>query len=223
MNDKQWERSNYQVAFLAAVIGLGAFKEELAGWHLGIFSVDLPWIFVFLPLVGLLLMGAFLGAFTVTIIDGLNITRFPLSGLVMRLASLCNILACMWPVLLFLAWGSQGLMWLLRRALGGADASVAWLDVIGSVLSLVLAIISYKITTRLLRQSPIGARSPLGATQDTAPNMGGPEQTLLARRQAVPQDYVFIDYYNTAAQYMQDYLRLRGFGVRNLRLDDLWL
>ncbi|HSW99992.1 MAG TPA: hypothetical protein VLH38_03085 [Patescibacteria group bacterium] len=200
MNDKQKEQSHYQLAFLASIVGLAAFRGDLSSISFALFGLETTLFRALIPTVVLLFIGAYINAITLTVVDGLNITRFPLRGLLLRLSMFCNLLGLLFPLGVLL-------MWLVAKALGLADKTGATTSVltIAMTMTVIQLAIIYKISRKLQQQN---------AQAIALRQMRESELRQTEQNETKDAAASFLQQYAYLIESLKKYLGLKGYGTR---------
>jgi len=93
-----FNKSTYLVGFLAALIGLAAFKDALAAIKINVFTLTFSLLDVAIPMVVIMLLAAYLSALA-QFLSNVTITRVPLSRLLNVASNATAILALVYPIL----------------------------------------------------------------------------------------------------------------------------
>jgi hypothetical protein len=97
------DQSNFLVAFLASVISLAAFKDDLSNIHIDLFQHYPSMFNLCMPIVIILLISAYLSALTF-VIDSINF-YVPLKGLLLIVATAFGIIGLILPIAYIIIWG----------------------------------------------------------------------------------------------------------------------
>jgi hypothetical protein len=96
------DQSNFLVAFLASVISLSAFKDDLSNIHIGMFQYYPSLFNLCVPIVVILFMSAYLSALTF-VIDSINFS-VPLKGHLFVAATAIGIIGLLLPIAYAITW-----------------------------------------------------------------------------------------------------------------------
>ena len=133
-------RSNYLVAFLAALIGLAAFKDELSANKISVFGNEFTWLVAATPMMIAILVAAYVGALS-HFSSNVTFTKIPLAKYLGIFSTVIAMLGLFYPILFFVLLGVSSLA-------GNIGLNSATLSSISSILTSLGAIIGGVVALR---------------------------------------------------------------------------
>lgn len=94
---------NYLIAFIAVLVGLSAFKDFATAHTLDIFTFQISYLYLSIPLIIAMLLAAYLGALAM-LSKNINFTLFPLTRYLENTSYFVATIGLLYPTLVFLAW-----------------------------------------------------------------------------------------------------------------------
>lgn len=150
MNAELANRSNYLVAFLAAIIGLAAFKDTLSRWYVMVFANEYTWLSLCVPLICAMLFAAYVGALS-HFSSNITFTKLPISRYLGNVSNYSAIIGLLYPIGLLL-------ILLMSYVLEHISSLGNYLDIIYNVSTTVTTIVSV-ITAAYLAKNISALRS----------------------------------------------------------------
>ncbi|MDX2775943.1 hypothetical protein PV379_01050 [Streptomyces caniscabiei] len=190
-------RSTFLVGFLAALIGMAAFKEELATVQLSFFHWNVSLLLLAAPMIGMMLLAAYLGALAHFLS---NITRIsvPVSKYLSILSTAITILSLLYPVLV-------ALVYLFSSAALSVRADPTTLQIIFIIAASVIGIgslaASLATSNWLFSIRSIDELTRLTARIDILTNKDRPSSNK------------FISQYEQLTYFLEAFARVKGYGA----------
>ena len=191
-------RSNYLVAFLAALIGLAAFKDELSANKISVFGNEFTWLVAATPMMIAILVAAYVGALS-HFSSNVTFTKIPLAKYLGIFSTVIAMLGLFYPILFFVLLGVSSLA-------GNIGLNSATLSSISSILTSLGAIIGGVVALRAsttlynLKNEKNSRRLIL--------NLDDPKKVTNRI-----SEYDLLQEYEKLVATSSEYLRLRGFGI----------
>lgn len=213
ITDKFKDQSNYLVAFLASVIGLGAFKDSLSNVHIDLFNKEPSLFNLAVPLVVLLLASVYLSALAL-LADNLN-AMVPLKGYLSLLANVTGAFALLAPMLFLILWGVSVLAQLLSLHSSQINATL-------KVIAILLAVPAAWFAYRLARNNEKRAKE-LDAFRTVIRLRHDNGRESIFDEDYTPKDLKadFLKNYEDVSNYVREYLDIEGYGVKNMSLPQM--
>jgi hypothetical protein len=191
-------RSNYLVAFLAALIGLAAFKDELSAGRVGVFGNEFTWLSIAVPMSIAILVASYVGALS-HFSSNITFTKIPLTKYLGIASTVIAILGLIYPIIWILV---LGISWLVAQIdidssilslISGATTIAAALA--GAIAATITSIMFYNLKNeKELRRLILKLEEPKEHSRPIT-------------------EYDFLQEYEKLVATASEYLRLRGFGV----------
>ena len=194
-------RSNYLVAFLAALVGMAAFKDELSQIKIELFGISTSLLIAISPMTLLILTAAYLGAIA-HFSSNITFTKFPISKYFGSFATSFAIAGLAYPILLglslLISWMTS--LVVLNRELIQTAALTA--SLLSAVSTVVISYLSGKILfeTKLEKER---AELLLSMSMNNE----------LRIQKANLTQYEFLKKYEQLIMYSIKYLKVNGFGI----------
>lgn len=137
------EQFMYYIAFLAAVIGLGVFKAELADTKITILNLDTSFLSLAIVVVVMMLLSAYLAALAI-LAKGSGFEKYKLSGKLEFIANLVVGAALLFPLLTF----AMQVIYLLTSQILKIF-SIQRINTFQNLISVALLLFTYLLLSRL--------------------------------------------------------------------------
>lgn len=196
-------RSNYLVGFLAALIGMAAFKEELSQIYITLFGVSFSLLISAFPMIVGILLATYLGALA-HFTSNITITKFALSKYLSLLSNTIAILSLGYPIILSLL---LTVSWVLDYTQIDTQLVEDIFLIVMSSSSVVASLFAFMVSRSLrkvrIQNNKVELLQKLHEVHERIKEVDG---------------YEFLRQYEELVNYAVSYLKLQGygFGGRNL-------
>lgn len=209
MEDKYKHQSNFLVAILAVVVGLGIFRNEITNWNVNLFGVSVTGFTLVLAGLGLLLFAVYLYALVFFVLDNINFTKFPLKKYVLFIANLCVTFTLLSPLFLLFAWPLSWLLDLIKTI--QIDRGTA--SEVSSLVSVLLSVIASSVLVFTTQKQNEIKKHMMILQQES--------EYEANRKQHESASTRLIEGYNQSAKLLGEFLESRGYGVKNVSFHHL--
>jgi len=198
-------RSTFLVGFLAALIGMAAFKEELAAIQLTFFHWNVSLLLLAAPMIGLMLFAAYLGALAHFLS---NITRIsvPINKYLSILSTAITILSLLYPALIALVYLASSVTMSVRA--DSATVQIIFASA-ASVIGISAIILSLATSNWLFSVRSIDELARLTARID-----------ILTNRER-PSSSKFLSHYEQLVYFLEAFVKVKGYSANGQGLTAL--
>lgn len=190
-------RSTFLVGFLAALIGMAAFKDELSAVHLSFFHWNISLLFIAAPMVTMMLFAAYIGALA-HFLSSVNTINVPFSKYLSVTSTAVTILSLLYPIIVGLLFVFSSIAFSIRISPDSARLlSVILSGLVGSGAF----ILSLKASSRLFSVRTLDELLQLTTNTDitTTKHASSPDK--------------FVSQYAQLSYFLAAYMKIKGYGT----------
>jgi len=198
---ESFNKSTYLVGFLAALIGLAAFKDALAGIKINVFTLNFSLLDAAIPMVVIMLLAAYLSALA-QFLSNVTITRVPVSKLLNVGSNATAILALVYPILFGILLGGVKLVELVVNSTDKSTYILYGITALSAIFAIVTSLRSAIVINNSKREDE------LAKTLDQIASIKIKYDNLNRTN-----PYNFLEQYEELVESIVKYLKIRGYGI----------
>lgn len=195
-------KSTFLVGFLAALIGMAAFKDELSALHIPLFQWNISLLFLAAPMIGMMLFAAYIGALA-HFLSNINGIKVPVSKYLNIISTATTILSLLYPlvVLLLFVFSTIALSVKIDHATTQTIFAIVIAIVGVSTIAMSLAVSNWLFSVRSIDElARLSLRIDIFTNEDR------------------PSSNKFLSQYEQLVYFLEAFVKIKGYGTNGQRL-----